>query len=259
VPGEIFPFLRVSWKSKKIADQWKELFPRMTHLASWAEYESVRIGLREADVYHLSARNFDKEIERVFLDGLIYLPILRSQTYEGYSHRHRPTEIIDENTHVFGVVARDLETAEKYRAVNKGIIDHTTIGKMLGYPECCVGFFNEWWPKGIVDMVYESYKNTEGECHPMLNTALRYFGLKIIPHFSCSFNCEESIKFAEEWYKLMLEKDEEAARSLLEILSMPMKWSLSNYIIDVDHELFHGATNGYKSGYKEVKLNGYSS
>lgn len=255
---DLFPFVRVAWKSKAIADKWGTLLPRMTQLAYWVEYESVRVGLREANVYHLSAGNFDKEIERVFLDGMVYLPIMRSQTYSGYSHRHRPTEVIDKNTHVFGVVARDLETAERYRAANTGIIDHATIGEMLGYPRCCVSLFNEYWPKGIVDMVYESYQNTEGEYYPMLNTALRYFGLKIIPHFSCSFNCEESIVFAKEWHELMVEKDKRAAEGLLEILSMPVKWSLNNFIIDVDHELFHGATNGYRSKYKEVKLNGYS-
>jgi len=108
-------------------------------------------------------------------------------------------------------------------------------------------------------MVFETSQNTNGEYSPMLNTTLRYFGLKIIPHFSCSFRCEESIIFAEEWYELMIKKDKQAAEGLLKVLSMPVKWSLNNFIIDVDHELFHGATNGYKSEYKEVKLNGYSS
>ena len=256
---DVFPFVRFAWKSKAIADQWEKLLQKMTRLAYWAEYESVRVGLREANVYHLSAGNFDKEVERVFLDGMVWLPILRSQTYAGYSHRHRPTKVIDKNTHVFGVVARDLETAEKYRAANTGIIDHTTIGEMLGYPVCCVEFFNENWPNGIVDMVFETSQNTNGEHSPMLNTTLRYFGLKIIPHFSGRISCGDSIKFAEEWYGLMIEKDKQTAEGLLEVLSMPVKWSLNNYIIDVDHELFHGATNGYKSKYKEVKLNGYSS
>jgi len=146
---DIFPFVRFAWKSKAIADQWGKLLPRMTNLAYWAEHESVRVGLREANVYHLSTGNFDKEIERVFLDRMMYLPIMRSQTYHGYSHKHRPTDVIDENTHIFGVVARDLETAERYRSVNKGIVDHTTIGEMLGYPECCIEFFNIHWPEGI--------------------------------------------------------------------------------------------------------------
>jgi len=182
---------------------------------------------------------------------------MRSQTYYGYSHRHRPTKTIDENTHVFGVVARDIETAERYRAANVGTIDHSIIGEMLNYPKCCVNLFNTCWPKGIMDLVYETAQNTKGECSPFLNTTLRYFGLKIIPHFSCGFDCEESIKFAEEWYKLMIKKDEQAAEGLLEVLSMPVKWSLNNFIIDVDHKLFHGATNGYKSEYKDVELNGY--
>ena len=80
---------------------------------------------------------------------------------------------------------------------------------------------------------------------PLLNRLCRYWGYNIIPFFPHSFDCKEAKKFAQTFYNLMYEYDEEAVMACLEVLSMPMTWSLNNCIIEVQHPLFWGAANGY--------------
>jgi len=108
---------------------------------------------------------------------------------------------------------------------------------------CCREFFCKTFPRGELDPVHlvDSSKGQD----PMLCISLRYFGLKIIPFFPCSFNCPKAKQFAEQWYKLMLEKDPFTAKGILELLTMPHKWSMVNAIIEVVTPLFIGICNGY--------------
>jgi len=260
--SEIAPFVRFSWKSPEIARKYEPMKTRIERLCHQVEYEAVKRGLRAANVFHMTPQSFDKQIEQITLDGLVFLPILRSKQYQGYSHRHYPVESLDMNSFVYGVVARDVKSALEFREAHKGKTDHMTIGRLLGYPECCVKFFVEKWSQGILDLTYETAMNTpdcvvEGQTvivqgSPFVNTLLRYFGFKICPFFACSFQCDKAIAFGKEWFDIMKELDKQAAEVLLEFLSMRTKWSMRNLIIFVEHPLFAGATIGFESPYREV-------
>ena len=270
---EIYPFKKISWKSEKIRQEWAPLQQRIYAATSFAEYESVKRGLRSCDVYQLDPDRFDWQINKVVLDRLHFLAILRSKKYEGFGHRHYMADKIDMDTFIYGVVSNTLEGAIEFH--DAGVtridqryldwpadqmkpdgIDHNVTGRLLGYPKCDRDFFREVWLKdGCLDPEYEIALNTEGvkvensvatvSGNPMLNRLLRYWGFQIIPYFSHSFDCEGSIKFAEWWTALMMEHDEEATTKCLEILNMPMTWSVYNGIIYVEHTLFIGAANGY--------------
>lgn len=154
---EIYPFTKMSWRSRQIEEKWEPIRERVNQACYFAEYESVRRGYRNCDVYDLNPNNFDNQIKKVMLDGLVYLPILRSKTYGGYGHRHYVANTIDENTFIYGVVARNLNDAIRFHdagvtdltkrikddpAINPHGIDHEVTGTLLGYPECDRRFFN---------------------------------------------------------------------------------------------------------------------
>lgn len=262
---EIYPFIRMSWRNRQIRDKWEPLRKRIYQATFFAEYEMVKRGYREANVYQLDPNQFDHQIEKVMQDGLVYLPILRSKTYQGYGHRHYFATTIEKDTFIYGVVARDLEIAREFKKASLGNIDHTRIGELLGYPKCCIDFFNNVWLRdGCLDPMVEIGLNTggvEGDTqsidvvgHPFLNRMIRYFGFNIIPFFPHSFDCEEALKFAKIWFDLMGEYDDEASEACLEILKMPLVWSLNSCIIYVEHPLFIGAANGYYTEKrKEIK------
>jgi len=141
--------------------------------------------------------------------------------------------------------------------LNPNGIDHDVTGYLLGYPACDRDFFNKTWLKdGCLDPMYEMAENTVNHevskinhikvsGNPMLNRLARYWGLNIIPFFPHSFDCIKAGDFADTFFNLMRERDEEAADACLEMLSMPMKWSMLNAVTILEHPLFFGSANGY--------------
>jgi len=254
---DLFPFTVLSWNSAKIKRKWEPIQREIQNAVAFAEYEGVKRGHRRCDVYQLDPHSFDHQIEKVFMDGLSYLPILRSQLYPGFGHRHYLVEELKQDTFVYGVVGKTLEDAKLFKKASVGDVDHNQIGELLGYPKCCRDWFLEVWLKeGSCDPMYETALNTSNHevnddgsvtvgGNPKYNRLIRYFGLQAIPYFTCSYECKESEKFIDWFYGLMYEKAPDACEMLLEALNMPMKWSLNNLIIYIEHPLFRGAANGY--------------
>ena len=278
---EVFPFVRLSWRSNEIMKRWAPIRRRIYSAKEFAEYEMVKRGLRKCDVYQLDPDKFDWQIKRVFLDGLHFLPILRSKQYGGFGHRHYDTDVIDENTFIYGCVCNSLDNAIRFHdagvihlnqriqqwsphEMNPDGIDHDITGESLGYPKCDRDFFsNVWLKEGCVDPMFEVARNTEGAeiidentVHvggsTYLNRLARYFGFELIPFFPHSFDCKEAEQFGIKFFELMKEYDEEAAQGCYELLNTPMIWSLQNCITYIEHPLFIGSANGYYTKEKKT-------
>ena len=77
--------------------------------------------------------------------------------------------------------------------------NHRDLGLVLGYPQCCVDFFNlELKPSP-----------------PHTNLSLREQDLVILSHFPCRSECPESIKLGEKYLQAIYSVDKEHARELL--------------------------------------------
>jgi len=243
----------------------REFLHDATDLVANTEYETVRRGMRDVDRYHLTAKDYDTKIDRVMRDGLVFLPVYRIKAYNGFSHTHESVPELGIDTMVYGVVARDLDVAKSFVDANKAKpgVDHANIGEMLGYPECCRSSFDEFWKKSY-DPIYEMAENTPG-CevdgnkititggNPRLYSHLRYFGLRIIPWFPCSYECEESIELSDKWLSVMRDINSELTDKVLELMSMPSSWDLLNAQIVVSHPHFMGrATSYYTEDHKIV-------
>jgi len=253
------PFWNIVWNSTKIKQQWEPIFKKIREANHFTEYESVKRGKRNCDVYHVYPYTFDTDLQKVIDDELFYQPILKSQSYDGGGHIHYIADKLGPNTFVYGVVSNTKEGAEKFKEYSiPGNIDHKIVGQLLGYPDCCIDWFTDvWLEQKKVDPMYEAALMTKGhELHedgsvtvygpPELNRLSRYVGLSALPYYTCSFDCEESLKFASWWGELMKEYDEHAYDKLIEALSMPVTWSVDNYLVYVEHPLFRAAANGFE-------------
>lgn len=257
---DVNPFSKISWYSSRIKSEWEEVLKKAREIAFISEYEMVKQHLREANVYHMYPHSFDEQIRDITEDGLVFLPILRSKVYNGFSHKHYPSNNIDKDTFVFGVVAETLDVAKKFKeASDNG--DHVTQGRLLGYPDCCARFFTDKWKSRVLDPCYEVAVNTEGSIlngntvtvngNILLNQILRYFGIRIIPFFPCSYKCKEAIEVANVWEQMVTCLDEETANKIKYLLGMPIKWNLYKNMIYIKTPLFMAVVNGYEC--KEVK------
>jgi len=282
---EVKPFSRIMWRSRAIEEKWEPLRKRIYDCTAFAEYEMVRRGYRQCDVYDFTPDNIMQRLKKPALDGLVFLPMLISESYNGYGHRHYLTDRFREGTFIYGVVSTTLDSAIKFhdagvtdtkqrvrqwsdRDMNPKGIDHNVTGALLGYPACDRIFFNETWLKGgCLDPMYEMARNTEGNemkvnvltderivkvsGNPMLNRLARYWGFNLVPFFPHSFDCKYAADFADQWFTLMRERDAEATDACLDALSMPMVWSMTNAVTVLEHPLFVGSANGY---YRKEKV-----
>lgn len=279
----LYPFTKMVWRSKEIESKWEPLRGRIYNCVNFAEYEMVKRGYRKCDVYDFGPGNIMPRLKKPTVDGLFFLPMLISKTYGGYGHRHYVTKDFDKDTFIYGVVSNNLEDAitfhdagvtdikERLRpadwysrypiagadhVMNPTGIDHDVTGYLLGYPKTARDFFNKTWLKdGCLDPMFEMAQNTQNNEYngnhikvsgnPMLNRLARYWGFNIIPFFPPSFDCPKAADFADTFFTLMRERDQEAADACLEVLSMPMKWSMMNAVTILEHPLFFGSANGY--------------
>jgi len=256
-------------------DAFTEILPRVrTQVSpdygaffSKVEYEMVRSGKRDADVFHLSYHNYDNEIEKIIDDGMVFKPIVRSRVYNGFSHKHIPVDHLGPGIMVYGVVARDLDTATRFKNAHVGKnTDHKSIGEMLGYPECCRTSFELNFKKSF-DLVYESARATPGgietDTHielntynPLLRVDLRYAGIRVIPFFPCSYTCQEAASLSKIWVDTMYSIDPDMTDDIIRFLEKsPSRWSNLNGQVHVVHPDFEIMAGGYHdSSYREVRF-----
>jgi len=248
---DIFPFTRIFWKRKN--DRVMNLMQRVSRVCHFAEYETVRRRLRKACTFHIEPVAFEDQVERIANDGLYWLPIKRSKKYEGFSHKHFPTNKADPDSTVYGVLSWKLDYAREFKEASKGKVDHKKIAQLLGYPPCCIKFFDEVWTAGFYDPIWQAAENTEGskrsgntielETNAYPNESKPYFGLRLVPQLTCSFRCQASEKQAKIFVDVMRKTDKEVCEFLVDYLKGPMTWSVLHGIAQVETEDLLGITN----------------
>lgn len=228
-------------------------FPSISRLLSEVEYELVKRGHREVDVYHISPMDFDEKIKKIVDDGLTWRPIYRIKWFSGFSFKHEFTESMDNNTLVYGVVGKDPESLKNFEYYShQGTKEaEKEMGLLLDYPECCSEFFGTSWIDGHKDLLplivqNSDYTRTEDDNYlitgynVLLTEHMKYFGPRIISWMPCSFECEESIKRAELWESIARDIDPNLTDYIIQVLKCPSEWSVLNQYIHVDHPMFKG-------------------
>jgi hypothetical protein len=116
--------------------------------------------------------------------------------------------------------------------------DQRAIGKTLGFPECCVQFFERYWQQdGWRDLTYPMLESKH-ENQVTNNVLLRMLGVRAVFHLPCSFTCEESRLMGEEMLALMATGYRSEAGWVRELLSMPMEWTSLHGVAIVVTPLF---------------------
>lgn len=249
------PFTHVTYRDRDVKREVEEVSIWADAVLHDIEFQLIKEGVRRCNYLYIDPVN-PKELEYVYKYGLKLKVIASVKKFSGFAHTHEaPTGPSD--TWYFAAACVTEEDAERMaKAYVEG--DHVTQGLMLGYPEDDVQFFNRWWGKHL-DLVYPAAVETgmgpDGIVvfDPVLNVALRYTGMRVIPFFPHSFRCESARRFADVVLKLLRERDREMTDRLLSILAKPFRFSQVNGIIQVDvYEdrdfrkwLFSVVTSGY--------------
>lgn len=100
--------------------------------------------------------------------------------------------------------------------------DHKNLGRLLGYPECCVEFFAKYEPiqsQLTNDYVEFILKNSKGRRFQFYtNICKRDFDITLLNHFPCSFGCKNSIELAKKNLSVLQRQDIELAKEFIKKL-----------------------------------------
>lgn len=257
-------FLKVAWVNKKSKDKWDPIIKQLATMVHELEIESVAAGQRRCAWSSRDGDDYLKFTKECAEKDLLVLPAIYTGKWQGFAHQ-TVEYIKGKPFNVSCIVARTNDDLMKfYNAYHNG--DHITQGDLLGFPDCCIEFFNKHWMKGFFDPMWQIALNSDGETwgnvkrthikiHPYSNPILRYLGLRIGFHIPCSFNCEKTIELSKE--RMGLIKDNDIVYLLNALLSMPMEWNVYHGIAIVKTPIFYLIYNSVPSMEKyTINING---
>ncbi len=134
--------------------------------------------------------------------------------------------------HNFVYVSKDLNEclkAKEFESQN----DHLNLGKILGYPDCCIDFFAKNFETEsklhndfVIPAWKNSIKNTIGDVKESffpkeINIFVRYFDVALISHCPHSFECAQSLKIAKSRFEMIkkLSPDMNMVNQILELIN----------------------------------------
>jgi hypothetical protein len=234
LPFHLPEFVRTAWVSEDARAYWEPKIQAINHV--WPLVE-------RASVYERLRRGALQSVEP---------PQLPELQVECFAHNTPMTIVGVEGAHErYGNAAIPYQPGQPFvfrvyiGAWPKTFLaaweagDQREIGRTLGFPECCVQFFERYWQQdGWRDLTYPMLES-QHENRVTNNVLLKALGVRPVFHLPCSFTCQASCEIGEQILALMVllgHTQEEAW--LRELLSMPMEWTSLHGVAIVVTPLF---------------------
>jgi Methyltransferase domain len=228
-------FTRIMWVSDRARKTWQPILDLI--IKAWLEIEwlSVVEGVRACCLIAVTPEQFVHKGGQWAEHGLNNLP-LAVQGSSNYTYSATSTPVKPGKPIIFRiVVGKPHHVIEFKRAWDAG--DDMSIGRLLGYPDCCMDFYREnWiqhglvdttWPMATKDLTLSGEQTAvEGSGPPEANILWRWMGARAVPHLPCSLSCDATVEFGRKMIQVgrkagyAMEMDR-----LMEILSWPVEWS----------------------------------
>lgn len=228
--------INVNWHNEESKELHEDSFRKAQGVYTELEILSVEKKVRKcALIGGIRPGNLDAFQDHLNTRGLIAIPISKDAIPTNGEFGHVSVRPAADQPFTYRLcVGTELdeimETVEYY---NNN--DDEGVGKMLGYPECCTKFFAEEWRQGHFDPIVPSFLNSTGITEtpnqsikkiimtesPVVTSHLRYAGIRVIPHFACSMDCEASHHVAQQWIELGREENVDGLEECLNLLNSP--------------------------------------
>ena len=232
-------FTRIIPKQK--CEDWPSKLGKMGALYRETEYQTVKRKIRKAAIISVYPENLDELLQRFSKDNLIFIPLRKNKKTENFTLKIEPPEP-GEAFFWFGCLVRTKKEGKIFEEADQKQ-DHKIIGRMLGYPDCCIEYFIKNFPINYDPIWVDLEGKVTG--YPECNGMLRYFGPKIIPHYSCSPTCDASRKIGKIWLKIMKEIDKDLTGEIYNLLAGPITWNSYHGVVQVETPYFIGLVNSF--------------
>lgn len=255
------PFVRMAWVSGQAQAIWQ---PRLLWIRqAWQAIEvaSVKAGIRlcaQVETPAWGAAHLASRAKKYGL-ALIWLsPPLQTATT---STKPGPQPIQ-------AVLASPEHAAQFHAAWDTG--NWQDMGRLLGYPACCVNFFVKQAAQGYQDSLWHIAQNTsktlsdgtsastleensycELENEPRTNILLAGIGVRPIFHTPCAFNCQTSITLSDKFTQLGHELGfRQEIEYLRDSCAWPVEWTALHGIAEIKNPVFKISTATDATAYK---------
>lgn len=171
--------------------------------------------------------------------GVHVVPLAREGVSMSYSSTSTPYET-GKPYNIRVVFTKSEELAKEWYALwNTAPLDNRRVGQLLGYPECCIDFYLQYWvEQRFVDTSWVMAVHhiqtlvTNNTIHIKPDTPLecnilwRWQGVRLVSHLPCSFECKHTQQIGHAnallGHKLGFETE---VNWIYEFLSWPVEWS----------------------------------
>lgn len=242
---------RIIFSSEKIKNKWKPRIQNCSTAFSEFESRSVLGGLRSSALISVSSDSLVESVKMYGKQGLVLLPVDRLSQTGTYSSSGNVYKIGDPFS--YRCVLTRPEFVSEWLEATSQENNHRMIGKLLGFPPCCVDFFQKTWiDEQYLDTSYPMFENSnnnsDGPYHN--NILLRWVGVRFLSHLPCSFSCEASAligkqneDFMRNEMKIGLVLDD-----MINLLNMSVEWSAKHGIAEIKTPLFKVSTRTDATG-----------
>ena len=236
-------FTRYAWVSDPARAIWEPRINQVTNMLLELEWRAITEGVRRCALRSVHPEEVSSLATTLLPFNIEIEPLQKIAISSNYSTSlQAPNE--DEPFTYWAILGRKADTETFKHAYWEH--DQDTIGRLLGYPECCIRFFKEVWVnQGCVDttwqMAHESLNSSFITSHeieiPQVfsgNILLRWLGVRAVFHLPCSFNCEVTQQLADNLADIARNAGfSQQTAWLSEMLRWPVEWSALHGIAEV--------------------------
>jgi SAM-dependent methyltransferase len=236
-------FTRIAWTSDRARAAWEPRLKRISHAWAQIEWLSVARGVRRCCVSRMPDARFQASTAQWAAHSVSALGLGREAA--GWcTYSSSATTPVSGRPSVLCVgLARYADLAPLQEAWDGH--DDERLGELLGYPDCCRGFFRRVWVEGAhVDTTWHMAVNSDGATRSnsridvagpgLANILCRWIGVRAVPHLPCSFNCDATVRLAESLLDVGVTAGfAEEMAWVREILSWPVEWSALHGIAEI--------------------------
>jgi hypothetical protein len=189
----------------------------------------VVAGVRPSALQSITPESLPGLMQSLAASGVVVIPLGQTARAQGYQSASRPLEPGESWDYRCAITRREHapEWADAW-----GRSDNDTIGRLLGYPDCCRAFFERVWVgERWMDTTYPMSETSPARVG--INPLWRWHGVRSVSHLPCAFDCQPSIHLGDRALDVMAVKWPEEAVWMREILSWPVKWTALHGIAEI--------------------------
>ncbi len=236
-------FTRHSWTNDEAKSVWEPRIRKVCDCLAELEWRLILEGVRACALTSVAPNELESFAATLATHGLTIASLEKVAMQETYANSFkRPQE--GEPFHYWCAIGKvsDVQLFESAYSSH----DDETIGRLLGYPSCCIDFFNRVWvDEAFIDTTWPMAQNTVNKSIISPNhleigevsscsQLLRWLGLRIAIHLPCSFDCQPTVELAKKLTAVARSAGFYQEMDWLEdMLSWPIEWKALNGLAEI--------------------------